>query len=333
VTLVAPDYGTWTRHYPDGFGASVFSGPALQRIMAALAAPWWRPRHLVIEGPRRVLTLPVLAREASFARIDLRVVPVAYYVTPIESAVLATDEVVALQRALCTPAIRSACAWLPPWSTDVDAVRSFAWSFGDMRCTWVPTWLVRRTLPFERHMREVAHHRHRRELLHNQRRGLELVRDPSPADRRAYVELYHREHARRGWCGEPWPIALFDGVVDMLGRGGELVTMRRGGRVVGGGVLLYDRHAVHYFQGVMDRDERGVHPMAELMAYALRRSEELDVPHVNFGGVNDENQSLVAYKASWGAQAVRVARLWWQSGPRVVAARLMARGDLLAIPG
>jgi hypothetical protein len=85
---------------------------------------------------------------------------------------------------------------------------------------------------------------------------------------------------------------------------------------------LYDEHAVHYFQGTVDRSAREVFPHDALHLHALEQAEKRGLRYVNLGGVNPGNEGLIWFKRSWGARAMPLSRLQWQSGLRVTAQHL-----------
>ena len=84
------------------------------------------------------------------------------------------------------------------------------------------------------------------------------------------------------------------------GKEDKLLVMRFENRVVGGGALLFDRHAVHYFHGTIDRSVKGVFPHAVLYSEALKRAYGRGLRYVNLGGVNQGNDSLVDFKKNLG---------------------------------
>ncbi|HET6584427.1 MAG TPA: GNAT family N-acetyltransferase, partial [Nannocystaceae bacterium] len=188
--------------------------------------------------------------------------------------------------------------------------------YGTLEWHTDPTYVVELESSAEHHLAHVCSQRHLRDLKTTRKRGLVVVTTPTPAQRAAYVELYRKEHAARGWSGEIFDASLFEIVAERMGRGGELVVLVHDDRVVGGGVLLYDRHAVHYFQGTVDRDVKGVYPHVSLLAHALEQAELRGVRRLNMGGVNEGNESLIRFKESWGAKPLFVPRLAWSTALR-----------------
>jgi CelD/BcsL family acetyltransferase involved in cellulose biosynthesis len=178
------------------------------------------------------------------------------------------------------------------------------------------SFVVRRTGSARAHVAALGRSR-RRWLAANERHGLALRSDPDAAQRAAFFALYERSHRERAWTGAPLSRAFFEGAATRLGRGGELCVALHGGRVVGGGVLLYDRQAVHYFLGAVDREARQVAPHDALYLRALEQAEARGLAWVNLGGINEGNAGLARFKRSWGAAPMRVTRVSWQSGLRV----------------
>jgi len=88
--------------------------------------------------------------------------------------------------------------------------------------------------------------------------------------------------------------------------------MQHEGKVVGGGVLLFDQHAVHYFQGTTDRKVKDVFPHSVLCFEALKAASARGVRFVNLGGINDGNKGLIQFKLSWGATVMSVPLIRWR---------------------
>lgn len=324
--LRSPDYALWAHHYPDGAGPSAFSAPAWQRLLAA--EEWGGPeplRWLELPTPSGRLHLPVLAHPAGLGRSKLLTRPVAYFVTPVERAPLEAGDLDALLGALgFDPRIAWLALWLPPWSParptsgyrglghlDVRAEETFVIHLGDGGA--------------EAHLARSLPRIRRRGLAANERAGLELATKPSPAQREAYVALYHRIHRERRFVGTPFSRAFFEGAATELGRGGELCVALHRGRVVGGGILLYDAQAVHYFQGAVDREAREVSPHDALYLRALGQAERLGLGRVHLGGVNRGNTGLARFKRSWGAASEPFFALRWRCSPRVAVRRALGR--------
>jgi hypothetical protein len=173
--------------------------------------------------------------------------------------------------------------------------------------------------PVDDYLRDVVSETQHQQVRMSYRRGLEILTNPPPAVIQEYYALYHRIYEVQNWTGPLFPAAFFDGVAGSMQEGGELVVMRLNGRVVGGGVLLFDRHAVHYFQGTTDRNVKNVFPHSVLIEIALRRAEARGLRYVNLGGVNDGNKGLIRFKQFWGARPAPVPAVTFHC----------RRGDLL----
>lgn len=316
------DRAHWESLFPEGFGPSAFSAPAWQRLMAEQIGAGFRPMWLRADGPGGPLRVPVFAKAGGAGRFDLEVHPIAYYVTPIEKAVLSPAELAAVLDALCTWRVRHFTWWLPPWSTAHAGLRSRYQGLGQLRVDGVDTYVITMEGTADEHIASRVSTTHRRYVRKNAKQGVHIVTDPDRALRDRYYDLYSQVFQDRDWVGERFPRAMFEGVAAELGAGGHLAVALHEGRVIGGGVLLFDHHAVHYFQGVMDRDARGLYPHVALYEHALRQAEARGLRRVNLGGVNAGNEGLARFKRAWGAEPLAVPILEWRSGPRVLRERL-----------
>jgi len=319
------DRDYWSGCFPRGLGGSAFSSPVWQRLMAEQVDEGWQPRLLRAKGPEGFLSIPVFAREGGLGRYDLAVHPVAYYVTPVEKAVLTDAELRAVLDVLCTHRVRHFTWWLPPWSTAHAGLTTRYRGLGRLTVGSVDTYVITLEGTAEQHIADRVSTTHRRYVRKNAKQGVHIVTDPDRALRDRYYALYQRVYEDRNWVGERFPRSMFDGVANDLDRGGQLAVAVHEGRVVGGGVLLYDHYAVHYFQGVLDRDAEGIHPHVALYEFALRQAEQRGLHRVNLGGVNEGNEGLARFKMAWGAEPVAVPILKWQSGPRVLLQRVRER--------
>jgi lipid II:glycine glycyltransferase (peptidoglycan interpeptide bridge formation enzyme) len=165
----------------------------------------------------------------------------------------------------------------------------------------------------------------RQHVRASQKAGLEVISGPSTALVNDYYRLYSRVHDERGWTGTKFSASFFRDVHTTLGRGGELVVMQYNGRVVGGGVLLYDRYAVHIFQATTDRDVKGVYPHPVLYKTAIERAESQQLSYVNLGGIGPGGEGLERFKLSWGAQPIPTPRITWRSHRRTMMTNVSAR--------
>src|SRR5690606_11805960 len=186
------------------------------------------------------------------------------------------------------------------------------------------TYLIPCDRSYEEHMARKVRSARMRDIRLSEERGLELIEQPSPEVVDEYYRLYVRVRGELGWQDQPFSRSFFHGVARDLGSGGQLLVMRHEGRVVGGGVLFYDKRAVHYCQGTTDRACKDVFPHIVLMSEALRRAYARGLEYVNLGGVNDGNKGLVQFKKSWGAVASPVPILRFRSRVLDVGRRVFA---------
>jgi CelD/BcsL family acetyltransferase involved in cellulose biosynthesis len=314
--LSEPDFGEWAVHYPNGLGPSAFAAPEWQRLMLREEPPGSELRWLSAPAPHGPLTLPVLARRVRGGRWDLATRPIAYYVEPIEQPLGEMADLEALLRVIASPWVTGFSLWLTPWSPLRPAAGRRG--LGRVRLDTTQSFVIRRELDALGHVARHVSRTRRRRLAANERHGLALRSDPDRAQRDAFEALYRRSHQERDWVGPTFSSAFFEGAATRLGRGGELCVALLGDRVVGGGVLLFDQQAVHYFMGAIDRSQSEVSPHDALYLHALRRAEERGLAWVNLGGINPGNDGLVRFKRAWGAEAASVTCLRWESGARVL---------------
>ena len=193
----------------------------------------------------------------------------------------------------------------------------------------IETYAISCDTSYEDHLAQRVRKTRRWEARTSLVRGLEVIESPPSEIVDEYYDLYHRIHTERGWVGAMFSRQFFHDVATGLGKGGQLLVMRFENRMIGGGVLLFDRHAVHYFQGTTDRTVKDVYPHSVLMTEALKRAYGRGLRYVNLGGVNAGNDSLVEFKKNWGAELMAVPGLRWrcsvaQAG-RLAFQRLLVR--------
>lgn len=336
--LSCPDWAYWEQCYADGLGPSVFSSPGWQRLMQREMGPPWHIMFLRCRTPQgKALSLPVLVKRNAWRRLEITTRPVAYAVTPIEGCPTSCEEAVpALLQAAQAPRTATLTWWLPPWCVwrprEVSAggceacSRSSASPWCSLRhgldapvpeddpgtsppdCTYVITlnepveeYLVRRVRKNQR--------QHARASL---AMGLEVIYHPPPESVEEYVRLYRRIWKERAWEGTPHTASFFHGVCNSLGRGGELILMRYQNRIVGGGVLLFDRYAAHLYQATTDRTAKGIYPHPVLYKTAMERAQVRGLRYVNLGGVNEGNEGLMRFKREWGAVPTPIPTIRWR---------------------
>lgn len=254
------------------------------------------------DGPRRY-SLPVYARSWRFGRVELLCQPTAYYQLPIECASAEAACVDAIVDAAHVPFTSAFRWWLPPWLSGNAQAASY-----DTDTYVIEVGGERDADAF---MERTVRRRFREYVRSSYRRDVEVVSTPTSAEVDAYYALYQRTYMDRKWVGAAFSRPFFDSVASDLAEGGKLVVIRHDGRVVGGGVVLFDHYAVHYFQGVTERDNAEVKPHLVLYDWLIRTACERGLRYVNLGGVNDGNDSLKQFKQSWGAKALPVQRVNW----------------------
>lgn len=308
--LLDPPEAEWRRRYPNGLGASAFSSPAWQNLMRCLVGPECEPRVLVAETETARYSLPVFVRTWRYRRVEIVTQPIAYYVLPIECEIADAACVRPLAAASRAPFTSGFKWWLPPWLA------------GD----WAPaardvdTYLIEVDGPVDDFLKRKVRKRFLEYVRSSQRRGIEIVERPTPREVDEYFTLYETTFEERSWVGDKFPIEFFHGVATELGDGGRLVLLRHEGRVVGGGVVLFDRYAVHYFQGATERDNPHVKPHMVLYDWLVRTASARGLRYVNLGGTNDGNESLVQFKQGWGAEPRPVPHVSWALDRRTLGA-------------
>lgn len=318
--LKSPDWNRWREHFPRGLGGSVFSSPAWQALMrdpegGPCTLQWLQARA----SGGRTLSLPVHVRTNRWGRLEINVRPVAYYVTPIECDPVDEEVVSAILSAVRAVFTAGFTWWLPPWPARSIESLAAAHAGPTTDVSSIDTYVITLDRPVDEYLRDVVSETQHQQVRMSYRRGLEVLTNPPPDVIQEYYALYHRIYEVQNWIGPLFPAAFFEGIAGSMQEGGELVVMRLNGRVVGGGVLLFDRHAVHYFQGTTDRNVKNVFPHSVLIEIALRRAEALGLPYVNLGGVNDGNKGLIRFKQFWGARPTPVPAITFHC----------RRGDLL----
>lgn len=311
--LTAPPWTEWERRYPDGLGASAFSAPAFQKLLRSSVGTEFDLCMLIAEdGAGTRYSLPVLARQWRYRRVEITCQPTAYYVLPIEcdnADAACIRPVVSAARAPLTSVFRW---WLPPWIQG-----DWASAKAD-----VDTYVIDVDGDPDAFMERTVRKRFREYVRSSHKKGIEITESPTTAEIDEYFALYQRTYQERSWVGEAFTREFFEGVATTLGSGGKLVVMRHAGHVVGGGVVLFDKHAVHYFQGVTDRENTQVKPHLVLYDWLIRTAAARGVRYVNLGGVNDGNSSLTEFKQSWGAKPMPVPHVHWAVDRKWLGRRL-----------
>lgn len=328
VSIEEPDFDYWNAHFPEGLGCCAFSSPAFQKIMVELEnkgkeQSYWKQRFLSIHWKHNRLTLPILARPTRFGRWVFVTCPIGYSVTPIEKAYLNSEEMNAFLEAICRLRFAFVNCWLPPWPPAASAIleSQMRWQ-GTLNISTIDSYVITLDGFIKEHIQNNVSRTMQRYIRVNHRNGLTILRNPSEKARRCYFELYRMVYHERKWLGPQFTWEFINNLSNMLGAGGELVLQQYGSKIVGGGVLLYDHDAVHYFQGAIDRKAHEIYPHVGLYTYALKQAESRNLRYANLGGVNTGNTGLIQFKESWGALPTPLKTLQWQSGLKLFFRRL-----------
>jgi lipid II:glycine glycyltransferase (peptidoglycan interpeptide bridge formation enzyme) len=175
----------------------------------------------------------------------------------------------------------------------------------------IETYLITLNQPAAEYLTTNVQRAQRQHIRTNEREGLEMVHHPGPELTDEYYDLYLRVWSSRNWGGKQFSRSFFHGVCNTLGKGGELAVIRHQGKVVGGGVMLFDRYAVHLFQATMDREVKGIYPHVFLYKSAIEEAEKRGLRYVNLGGINKGNTGLQRFKQEWGATATPIPTIKW----------------------
>lgn len=342
--LMRPGLHRWDRSYPGGLGPSVLSSRPWLMRRRELMGPPWEVRMLRGSTSRgNTVSLPVLATRDRWGRFRVTTGAAADCVAPIEGLPTTCEEAVpAIIQAIQTPYITWFECWLPPWcpwrSPDVSrggclpcprAERS-PWcslrpkkhthrlATGTLTWSSVDVFLIPlRTSPEEHFARNVQPIQ-RQHLRASYRAGLEVCRQPSPDLVDEYYNLYSRIFDERQWLPPKLPRSFFHDTAGGWGKASEVIVMRHEGRVIGGGVFLYDRFALNLYHAVTDRTTKGVYPHPVLYQLAIECAASRGLRYVNLG-YNPGAEGLIRFKRAWGAEPTPMPVLTWRGGWRAIA--------------
>jgi hypothetical protein len=281
-------------------------------MMAREVGAKWNLRVLHSRTGEKNVSLPVFVRCNRWRRHDLTVQPVAYYVTPWEYDDVDTEVVCATLTAASSMRTSTFTWWLPPWSSWQPAMPDNH-PFGRLVSQdQAETYLIEMRQSLEEHMANSVSKTQSWQARTSIKRGLEVVENLTPELVDEYYSLYLRVRKEEGWTDKPFSRLFFHDAATTLEEGGQLLVMKYENRIVGGGVLLFDRRAVHYFQGTTDRNIKTVFPHSVICAEALKRAAARGLKFVNLGGVNEGNTGLIQFKLAWGAAPRPVPIVRWR---------------------
>ena len=314
ANIVFPDQKYWETFFQNGLGVSAFSSPAWQRLMEMEANDNCKVKFLLGKNSKGSdMHLPVVICKKKWKRTQIFAQPISYFTTPVEDSDVDEATVMSIVES-ATNLFTTKFLWsLPPWSTwNPESHRKRTLS-GILNVTKRMSYVITLNESAEEYFSKNVHATIRRYTRQNIKRGLDVITNPSIEQIQEYYELYSREFYEREWVGKKLSYQLFEKTASELGDGGELVLMRHKDKIVGGGILLYDKNAVHYFQGTIDRNAKEVRPMNALMYRALEQAETRGLKYFNLGGINEANDGLAKFKSSWGAKMTSSTLICWKS--------------------
>ena len=139
------------------------------------------------------------------------------------------------------------------------------------------------------------------------RRGIVVRSSDAAPDILAYHSLYSKHAQDKHWRFE-YPARL---TMELVKRREEACfkVVEWNGSIVGGALFLRDGNSVYYLHGIGDRDHNQLYPASAALDAGIQWACEIGAEFFNFGnsGIESVNNSLAAFKASWGAT---VAQNW-----------------------
>jgi hypothetical protein len=325
--ILPPDVNYWNHYFPEGFGESAFSAPSWHKLMIKPGPDAFEPCFLRIESENGPLTIPAFSRSFRGGRREVEVRPIAYYATPIERGKLSAADMQSIFQAIETPRICHFAWWLSPWSCAMDCLSFPPSHLGTLIVNSFDAYLLnRKGRTVSEYIDQEVIRTQKQNIRANDRNGVRVTAETTPATRATYFEIYKRAFEERNWEGEKFDANFFEGVANSLGAGGELAVVTVDDQIIGGGVILFDKYAVHLFQAAMNRQVgSGIHPHVALYKYAVEQAEKRGIDIVNLGGVNSGNEGLIRFKRSWGAQPTPVPTISWNCGLSTILDRIHHR--------
>ncbi|MBN1491111.1 MAG: GNAT family N-acetyltransferase [Phycisphaerae bacterium] len=176
----------------------------------------------------------------------------------------------------------------------------------------------------ESHLAECVRPIQRQHLRASYRAGLEVCWQPGSELVDGYYAFYSRIFDERQWLPPKLPRSFFHDVAGKWADAAEMVVMKHEGRVVGGGIFLYDMFALNLYHAVTDRNVKGVYPHPVLYQLAIERAASRGLHYVNLG-FNPGSPGLIRFKQSWGAEPTPMPMLKWRGGWREMARNVRTR--------
>ena len=243
------------------------------------------------DSNNQIRNIPFLIKKDRWGRYNIIGQPFTYHLTPIEAAEIDENLIQSILKNVSTPLTAQFIWALPPWlsyqpsasiRTSLPGIEKIS-----SRETYVIT--LNDNESAEDYLSRGVNSSSRRYTRQNFKKELEIISSPTPDIINEYYSLYSRTYSERNWGGNKHPLSFFECIADKLNDAGELIITKHNGKVVGGGVLLYDQYAVHYYQGTVDRETKEVRPMHGLIYRAIQQAEKRNLKYINLGGVNKDN--------------------------------------------
>ena len=158
------------------------------------------------------------------------------------------------------------------------------------------------------------------------RRGV-IVRSTCDAqDVFAYHAIYSR-HARRNNWGFEYPAQITLDMIKLAETASAKACFKvaeHEDAIIGGALFLRDGNSVYYLHEVADREYSHLFPASSVLDAGIQWACQSGAQFFNFGnsGIDNVNESLAAFKSSWGAQTERNWLFKWDNPVWKSAAKL-----------
>ena len=297
-------------------GMSVFSSPIWQEIIRLETDMNWNIKFLKgVDSNNQPKHLPFQVNQDRWGRFNIIGQPIAYHLTPIEPGVIDETLIQSILKNVNHPLTAQFIWALPPWlSYQPQPLTRTSWA-GIEKISTRETYVlsINDNESAEDYLSRKVNSTSRRYTRQNFKKELEILSNPTSDIINEYYNLYSRTHSERNWLGNKLTLSFFEHIATKLDNAGELIVTKFNNKVVGGGILLYDQHAVHYYQGTVDREIKEIRPMHALIYRAIQQAVERKLKYINLGGVNKDNTGLDRFKRSWGADSISTSVICWES--------------------